>query len=127
MNISSQDINATNSVVAIGGFAERRGTSRFPVREEVKYRVLQNKTDTSIGVGKTLNIGSSGILFTTEEPLPMGRMVEISVSWPARLGGTCPLKVVALGRVVRSDEDTAAVRIERYEFKTRGGPAPLNG
>jgi hypothetical protein len=108
-----------NNVVAIGGFAERRGTNRFPVCEEVRYRVLHDKTPSSIGVGKTLNIGSGGILFTTEERLPMGRMVELAVNWPARLDGTCPLKFVAIGRVVRSELDKAAVRIERYEFKTR--------
>jgi hypothetical protein len=70
-----------------------------------------------------LNIGSGGILITTEEQLPMGLVVEISVNWPARLGGTCPLKFVAQGRVVRSEADKAAVRIERYEFKTRGTSA----
>ena len=49
----------------------------------------------------------------------MGRMVEISVNWPARLDGTCALKFVASGRVIRSEENRAAVRIERYEFRTR--------
>jgi len=53
-------------------------------------------------VGKTLNIGSGGILFTTEETLPMGRQVEVSVNWPARLDGACPLQFVVVGRVVRS-------------------------
>jgi hypothetical protein len=71
------------------------------------------------GAGKTLNIGSGGVLFTTEEKLPLGRPVEISVNWPARLGGTCPLKFVAMGKVVRSEAARAAVRIERYEFRTR--------
>lgn len=70
-------------------------------------------------MGKTLNIGSGGVLFTTEEKLPLGRQVEISINWPARLDGTCPLKFVASGRVVRSEQSRAAVRIERYEFRTR--------
>jgi hypothetical protein len=64
-------------------------------------------------------MGSGGILFTTEEKLPLGRAVELSVDWPARLDGTCPLQFVATGRVVRSEERQAAVRIDRYEFKTR--------
>jgi hypothetical protein len=72
------------------------------------------------GSGTTLNISSGGILFTTEEALPMGRLIEISVNWPARLGGYCPLNFVVVGRIVRSDEARAAVRIQRYEFKTRG-------
>jgi len=66
-----------------------------------------------------LNIGSNGILFTTEDRLPLGRLVELSVNWPARLDGTCALQFVATGRVVRSEQSRAAVRIERYEFKTR--------
>jgi len=103
-----------------GGTPDRRGTSRYPVREEVKYRVIQARSSKAFGTGTTLNIGSGGILFTTEERLPMGRMVELAVNWPARLGGTCPLKFVATGRVVRSEANMAAVRIERYEFKTRG-------
>jgi hypothetical protein len=102
----------------IGGFAERRGTSRFPLREEVKYKLLNGKVIT-VGSGETLNIGSGGVLFTTESRLPLGRMVELSVNWPARLDGTCALKFVASGRVVRAEEDRAAVRIERYEFRTR--------
>ena len=98
---------------------ERRETVRFPVREDVRYRVIQAKAPKLSGLGTTLNMGSGGILFTTEDPLPLGRLVELSVNWPARLDGTCPLQFVATGRVVRSEPTCAAVRIERYEFKTR--------
>ena len=114
MNTSTERRSAN-----FGGLPDRRGTSRFPVREEVRYRVVHSKSSKVSGTGVTLNIGSSGILFTTQERLPMGRTVEIAVNWPARLGGTCPLQFVATGRVIRSEADKAAVRIERYEFKTR--------
>jgi hypothetical protein len=67
-----------------------------------------------------LDIGSGGILFTTEERLPMGRLVEVAVNWPVRLSGACPLQFVAVGKVVRSEATQAAVEIARYEFKTRG-------
>ena len=102
-----------------GGLSERRNATRFPVKEEVRYKVLNGKGPTLIGTGKTLNIGSGGILFTTDGKLPVGRMVEISVNWPARLGGGCPLKFVATGRVIRADDTSAVMRIERYEFRTR--------
>lgn len=102
----------------IGAYTERRSTGRFPLREEVRYKMQHNKVLTT-GVGHTLNIGSGGVLFTTEERLPEGRLVELSVNWPARLDGTCPLKFVATGRVVRAEDHRAAVRIERYEFRTR--------
>ena len=106
-----------------GGTLDRRETSRFPVREEVRYRILQSKAVQITGAGKTLDMSSGGILFTTNERLPPCRMIEISVNWPARLDGTCLLQLVATGRVVRSDAATAAVRIERYEFKTRSANA----
>jgi|SRR5271157_1059182 len=115
MNFSALDVSAN-----IGGLVDRRGTIRFPVREELKYKVLHPKAAALTGSGQTLNIGSGGILFTTQDRLPLGRQVEISVNWPARLDGTCALKFVATGRVVRAEARQAAVRIERYEFKTRG-------
>ena len=101
-----------------GGAADRRRTTRFPVCEELRYRVMHKSSSVS-GTGRTLNIGSGGVLFTTEELLPLGRTVELSVNWPARLDGTCPLKFVAIGRVIRAEAEIAAVRIERYEFRTR--------
>lgn len=117
------DIGTEVNSARVGGLLERRGTNRFPLKEDVRYRVVQSKTQQVTGSGTTLNIGSGGILFTTEERLPLGRMVELSVNWPARLDGTCPLQFVATGRVVRAEVDRAAVRIERYEFKTRGAKA----
>lgn len=107
-----------NDGPVIGGLAERREAIRFPMNEEVKYKLVHGKIVTT-GTGTTLNIGSGGILFTTQQRLPLGRTVELSVNWPARLDGTCPLKFVASGRVIRAEADRAAVRIERYEFRTR--------
>jgi hypothetical protein len=65
-------------------------------------------------------MGSGGILFTTEDRLPLGQTLEVFVNWPARLDGTCPLQFVVTGRVVRSEDGQAVVRIDRYEFRTRG-------
>jgi len=98
---------------------ERRLTSRFPLQQEIRYRLVQSRVVSGKGVGQTLDVSSGGILFTTTERLPAGRMVEIAMHWPARLNGTCALQFVARGRVLRSDGKTAAVRIQRYEFRTR--------
>jgi c-di-GMP-binding flagellar brake protein YcgR len=123
MNIEQQKTGGRS----FGGPLDRRENSRFPVREDVRYRVLQSKAGQVSGAGKTVDISSGGILFTTSERLQPGRLIEISVNWPARLDGTCALQLVATGRVVRSDDETAAVRIERYEFKTRSSGALAAG
>ena len=102
-----------------GSEPDRRSNSRFPVREEVRYRVLNAKSLKLTGVGRTLDISSGGILFTTEDKLPIGKLVEVAVNWPVTLGGVCALRFVAVGRVVRAEHNKAAVRIDRYEFKTR--------
>jgi hypothetical protein len=101
------------------GGPDRRATNRFPVQQELRYRLLQAPAWGKGGVGRTLDVSSGGIRFTTSERLPAGRMIEIAMHWPARLHGTCPLQFVATGKVVRSDATSAAVRIQRYEFRTR--------
>jgi len=116
MNMSSEP----TSIMRPRSTPERRTNGRFPLREEASYRIILSKLPPVSGVGETLNMGSGGILFTTREKLPVGRTIEVAVNWPAKLGGTCPLKFVAVGRVVRSEDTQAAVRIQRYEFRTRG-------
>jgi hypothetical protein len=100
---------------------ERRSCDRFPIEREVKYKIFgSQKNVIGIGLGRSLNISSSGVLFTTESNLPAGQRVELAVSWPALLNDVLPLKLVASGRLVRSQGRQAAMAIDRYEFKTRG-------
>ena len=100
---------------------DRRSSNRMPIERDVRYKVLGGKkTIKQVGLGKTLNMSSGGVLFTTESPLPEGERVEIAVSWPAQLNDVLPLKLVAMGRLVRAEDSQAAISVERYEFKTRG-------
>lgn len=109
----------TRSSPTIDATPDRRARIRFPICEEVRYRLFDAGAEIS-GVGRTVNFSSRGILFTTENRLPLQCRVQLSVNWPARLDGSCPLKFVAESSVVRADAFRAAVVIERYEFKTRG-------
>jgi hypothetical protein len=100
----------------------RRTGKRFPIRQEVKYKVTQRQIVTS-GSGVTLNIASRGLLFTTQHHLAVGQAVEVSVSWPVSLSEKCALKLVARGRVMRAEGGRAAMRIESHEFRTRAALA----
>ena len=100
--------------------AERRASRRFAIEQEVLYKILDHRAAVSeSGTGKTLDISSGGVLFETGQPLRSGKRVEVSVNWPAQLDGGCPLKLVAVGRVVRAEEACAAMHIEQHEFRTR--------
>ena len=109
-----------------GEMVERRASDRFPIQREVRYKVLNKKGNNEAGTGRTIDMSSGGILFTTEHPLAPGRTVEVAVSWPAQLNSYCALKLVARGRVVRCEHGKAAIEIQHYEFRTQasGGPRP---
>jgi hypothetical protein len=100
---------------------DRRAYNRLPIERDVRYKVLGGKKRVKqAGSGKTLNMSSAGVLFTTESTLEEGQLVELEVSWPALLNDVLALKLVAHGRLVRTEEKRAVIAIEKYEFKTRG-------
>jgi len=106
---------------------DRRRALRFPMREPVEYRLVLSKRFSIAGKGETLNIGSGGILLSTQHLLPIGGLVELEMEWPARLGDALALKLVAAGRVLRSDPHRAALRLEKHQFQMRGQEAPPAG
>lgn len=97
---------------------DRRGADRFPIEREVRYKVISKKSTDETGIGRTVNMSSNGILFTSEHILLPGRRLEVSVSWPAQLNNQTPLKLVARGRVTRFEGGQAAIEIQQYEFRT---------
>jgi hypothetical protein len=99
---------------------DRRAADRFPIEREVRFKVMSKKSGDEAGVGRTVNISSTGILFTTDKLLIPGRRLELSVNWPAQLNDKCSLKLVARGRVVRFEQGRAAMEIQQYEFRTCG-------
>lgn len=99
---------------------ERRACDRFPIEREIRYKVFGTRRKViQFGLGRSLNISSSGVLFTTESILREGQRIELAVSWPVLLNDMPPLKLIASGILVRSESTQAAMSIEKYEFRTR--------
>jgi hypothetical protein len=107
---------------------DRRGADRFAIERDVRFKVLNHKIPEETGTGKTINISSSGVLFSTDQYLLPGKRLEIAISWPAQLESKVRLKLVASGRMVRCDKGKAAIEIHQYEFRTQApsGPQPVN-
>ncbi len=99
---------------------EQRRKRRFRIEQDVHYKVLYGHRMAETGVGRTLNMSSSGIWLSTESTLPPGVPIELSINWPALLNHICPMKLMVFGCVVRSNERGAAISVERYEFRTQG-------
>lgn len=98
----------------------RRRSERMEIEQEVNYRIINRKDAEVVAQGKTVNISSSGVLFTTQKAVPPGRQVELDIHWPAQLDNKCGLKLVARGRIVRQDGEHAALEILQHEFRTKG-------
>ena len=103
-----------------GGDRERRTKRRFQIEQEVRYKMLYGQRIAETGSGRTINVSSGGVWFTTEAMLTSGMPIELSMSWPVLLNDSCPMKLMIYGCVVRSNDKGAAVAIERYEFRTQG-------
>ena len=111
------------SFPSASGPLDRRAAIRFPIAQDVRYKLFRGRT-VQAGAGKSINMSSSGILFDGG-PVEVCRKIEVSVNWPMQLGGACRLKLVAQGRVVRCEDGRVAVAIERYEFRTQGSRSRL--
>ena len=70
---------------------------------DVRYTVTGRRGMEEKGEGKTVNVSSSGILFTCQHQLAVGRKVKLCISWPVLLNDKVGLKLVVRGRVVRSE------------------------
>jgi hypothetical protein len=115
-----RDLETISGSIATGpAKADRRVAVRFPIEQEVRYKVI-TRSIADAGSVRTLNISSNGILFTTERTLACRTRVEVAINWPAQLAHKLPLKLVTMGRVVRSGDGWAAIEIERYDFRTQG-------
>jgi hypothetical protein len=101
-------------------YEERRAKKRFPVEQDIRYRVLLGQQVRDICAAKTINMSSGGVCFTTDRYIPIGMEVELSISWPVLLRDSCPMKLMIRGCVIRSSVEAAVLEIGRYEFRTQG-------
>ena len=115
---------------------DQRAKDRYPITLELQYKLMHGGRVERTGVGKTVNISSSGVLFETDESLPANGNVELSMKWPFLLRGICGMKLIIRGRIVRCDTNAKAIamKAESHEFRTAGvrvastvtpKPAPL--
>jgi hypothetical protein len=98
----------------------------YDLRLEVKCRPVKcRKSETRFSIGRiisgeSLSISSKGLVFTTAETFLPGQVVEASIDWPILLDERVRLTLVVEGTVVGSADNHTTMRIDRYQFRTRG-------
>jgi hypothetical protein len=97
----------------------RRSKFRFEMERDLRYKMADQGVVVASGIGQTINIGSGGVAFSAAQELPPGGFIELSISWPVLLDETCPMRLIAFGRVLRCVEGKVACTIDKYEFRTQ--------
>lgn len=103
---------------------DRRGSDRSSMKREVWYKILR-KNEEELGKGTTVNMSSSGVLFTPGRMMVVGSCLELNISWPAPLNAKSALKLMVQGTVVRYQDGGAAIEIQHCEFCTQGSQPAL--
>jgi hypothetical protein len=105
---------------------DRRANGRYPITLELQYKLANKGRVEHLGVGRTLNISSGGVLFEADALLPSTGPIVLALKWPFLLEGICNLKLVMRGRIVRSDAypKVIAVKAEYHEFHIAGVRSP---
>ena len=96
-----------------GSTQDRRHHRRFPIATSTHYELTGIQ-----GQALTGDISSGGVLLKSDRILPLEEHIEVSIDWPVSFDAQSWVRLVVLGKTIRSDASGTAVRIIRYAFKT---------
>ena len=96
---------------------ERRRAGRYSIERDMKWKWHGKRTREAPEHGRTVNISSGGVLFTTSFCLPLGKLVQVGINWPGATESEGGLQLIAKGRVVRSEAGCTAVEFRQREFQ----------
>jgi hypothetical protein len=102
-----------------GRYPDMQSAMRFPIHLPVS---LKSKSGQSRA--ETQNISANGVLFQVDADMPVGSMVDFTISLPADVvGAEADVQLDCRGRVVRSSEANGrrgvGVVIDEYHFERR--------
>ncbi len=98
---------------------DRRTKTRFPIRREMRYKLLEDGAVVASGAGETHDISSEGVAFAPDGEVRQGTFIELSISWPVLLDERCAMRFIVFGRVLRTNGRFAACTIDKHEFRTQ--------
>ncbi len=115
----TRKLELVRSTELIAKETDRRSKTRFPIRRELRFKVLEGGKIVGSGAGNTRDMGSGGEAFFSDGDLKPGSFVELSISWPVLLDNRCPMRLIVFGRVLRSEGGWSTCSVDKYEFRTQ--------
>jgi PilZ domain len=118
--VSQESVNAKAAGKArTSRYSDIQNATRFPIKLPIAVKSKSGDSCT-----ETENISANGVLFQVDSDMPIGSLVDFTISLPAEVvGATADVRVDCRGRVVRSSEDGGrrgvGVVIDEYRFDRR--------
>lgn len=91
---------------------ERRNFPRMPTKCEVSYR---ENNENSILQGEVIDLSASGLLFQTDQPLTIGKTLEVSITPETKI--TPPLNAIVEVKRVTSENNLYKIAAEIKQIK----------
>jgi PilZ domain len=100
-------------------YPDMQSAARFPIKLPVSVKLKSGESAT-----ETQNISANGVLFQVSSDMPVGAVLEFTISLPAEVvGSEADVHIDCRGRVVRSFEEDGrrgvGVVIDEYHFERR--------
>lgn len=118
--MSQESVKATASgKIRAARYSDIQNATRFPIKLPIALKSTSGDSRT-----ETENISANGVLFQIDSDMPIGSLVDFTISLPAEVvGAAADVRVDCRGRVVRSSEDGGrrgvGVVIDEYRFDRR--------
>ena len=102
---------------------ERRDAPRFPLSLAVRYTASAHRMPEEMGTGRTIDMSSSGLRFSSDRPVLIRQWGRVYIDWPVLLGGNIKLQLVLSGVFIRTNGPEVVLQIHKHDFRTRSvGP-----
>ncbi len=100
-------------------YPDMQSAMRFPIKLPIAVKSQSGESRT-----ESQNISANGVLFQMDSDMPIGSMVDFTISLPAEIvGAQADVQLDCRGRVVRSSDDGGrrgvGVVIDEYRFGRR--------
>ena len=111
-------MGSSKNIKGRGWMGSPNGHGNYPIELPIRYELINGAGAT--GSGTTTRMGSRGVVFISDQHLPVNGKLRLTLPWPALLPNGIELNLWIVGTVVREDFRLIEVEISRYEFRTRG-------
>jgi hypothetical protein len=118
-SVSQEPVKAETGKKTGRRYPDMQSAVRFPIKLPVAVKLQSGDS-----LAETQNISANGVLFQVESEMPVGSLVDFTISLPADVvGAEADVQLDCRGRVVRNYEEDGrrgvGVVIDEYRFERR--------